>query len=136
MAADQLLSFCEGQRHCVLGVTLASGSPLLIPVSFHLAPPGTIWLPTGPGSVRLEVLRKNPRAAVMIGQAVSDHHRAVLARGPVELVASSMLPARVARAAGKKLGDLSWAEWWIRLMPNRLLGYDAGSEGSRSASPG
>ncbi len=136
MAAAQLLSFCEGQRHCVLGVPVASGSPLLIPVSFHLAPPGTIWLPTGPGSVRLEALRKNPRAAVMIGQGVSDHHRAVLASGPVELVASSVLPARVAREAGEKLGDLRWAEWWIRLMPNRLLGYEAGSEGSRSASPG
>ena len=136
MTAARLLSFCQEQRHCVLGVTLASRAPLLIPVSFHLASSGTIWLPTGSGSVRLGVLRKNPRAAVVVGQGVSDHHRVVLASGPVELQASSALPSGVAEAAGNKLGDLGWAEWWIRLMPDRLLGYDAGGDGSLSVSPG
>ncbi len=136
MAADRLFSFCQEQRHCVLAVTLASRAPLLVPVSFHLTLSGTFWLPTGPGSVRLGVLRKNPRAAVAVGQGVSDHHRVVLASGPVELVASAALPPGVAEAAGRKLGALGWAESWIRLTPGRLLGYDAGSDGSLSVSPG
>jgi hypothetical protein len=136
MTAARLLSFCQEQRHCVLGVTVAGQAPLLIPVSFHLTPSGTIWLPSGPGSVRLGVLRRNPRATVAIGQGVTDHHRVVLASGPVKLVASSALPPGVAEAAGMKLGDLGWAAWWIHLMPGRLLGYDAGSDGSLSVSPG
>jgi hypothetical protein len=136
MTAAELLCFCQEQRHCVLGVTLASQAPLLIPVSFHLTPSGTIWLPSGPGSVRLGVLRRNPRAAVAIGQGVTDHRRVVLASGPVKLLASSALPPGVFEAAGIKLGDLGWATWWICLRPGRLLGYDAGSDGSLSISPG
>ncbi|MGC8474098.1 MAG: pyridoxamine 5'-phosphate oxidase family protein [Candidatus Dormibacteria bacterium] len=136
MTGDPLLAFCQAQRHCVLGVATEGRAPLLVPVSFHLAPGGTIWLPTGPGAVRLLVLRKNPRATVIVGQALSDDHRVVLASGRTELVESSALPPGVAGAAESKLGGLRWAEWWIRLLPVRLLGYDAGSAGSLRTSPG
>lgn len=136
MGAERLFSFCREQRHCVLGVTPGDGAPLLVPVSFHLEPSGTIWLPTGAGSVRLAVLRRNPNATVIVGQGLSDLHRVVLASGPVRLLASSAVPAEVAGAAQGKLGDLGWAEWWIRLAPGRLLGYCAGGEGSLRSSPG
>ena len=136
MTAQQLLAFCQGQRHCVLGVAGAGRAPLLVPVSFNIAPGGAIWLPTGSGAVRLELIRRNPRATVIVGQALSDHHRVVLASGPVELVESLALPPGVVEAAENKLGALEWAEWWIRLTPARLLGYDAGSAGSLRTSPG
>ena len=120
----------------MLGVAAEDRAPLLVPVSFHLTPSGTIWLPTGAGSVRLAVLRRNPRATVIVGQMLSDHHRVVLASGPAESVESLALPPAVAGAAEKKFGALEWAKWWIRLTPVRLLGYDAGSVGSRRTSPG
>ncbi len=135
MTAERLLSFCQEQRHCVLGVAAGDRAPLLVPVSFHLAPSGTIWLPTGSGSVRLAVLRRNPRATVIVGQPLSDHHRVVLASGPAAPVESLTVPHAVAGAAEMKLGTLEWAEWWIRLMPVRLLGYDTGSAGSLRTSP-
>ncbi len=136
MTAERLLSFCQEQRHCVLGVAAEEGAPLLVPVSFHLAPSGTIWLPTGSGSVRLAVLRRKPHATVIVGQGVSDQHRVVLASGPAESVERLNVPRAVAGDAEMKLGTLEWAEWWIRLMPVRLLGYEAGSAGSLRTSPG
>lgn len=136
MTAAQAVAFCAGQRHCVLAVARGSRPPILTPVSFHLTQGGTVWLPTDPGAVRVHAVRRHPAAAVAVGQGVSDTHRTVLASGPATLVPADEVPQAAAREAGAKLGDLSWAGLWIRLEPRRFFGYDAGSEGSLSSSPG
>ncbi len=131
-----LLQFCREQRLCVLAVATPAARPLVVPVSFHMDEEGCFWLPTDPGAARLRTLRRNPQAALLVGQGLDQERRVVTAQGRTQLHRPMEVPISVQDAAEAKLGDLRWAGAWVALRPERLLAYDPGSAGSLRTSPG
>ncbi|MGC1183554.1 MAG: pyridoxamine 5'-phosphate oxidase family protein [Candidatus Dormiibacterota bacterium] len=123
MTAEQVTRFVCRQRNCALATTSPQGEPHLVPVSFLFLADGSFWLPAVAGAARLRDIRSRPRAALLVGQGQGAEHHLVIASGPIEVVASGDLPRSVLVGSADKLGNTSWASWWLVLRPDRLIAY-------------
>jgi len=79
----ELEAFLEECRYCVLATTTSRGRPQARPVAF-VALGGVLWFATG-ASGRLKNLRRLPWISVVISEGDGEHHRAVVAEGPVAI---------------------------------------------------
>ncbi|MGH7609668.1 MAG: pyridoxamine 5'-phosphate oxidase family protein [Candidatus Dormibacteria bacterium] len=126
MRAADLLAFLGQQRYCAVASVSGAGQPHLAPASFLSLEDGTFWLPSMAGALRVRHLdRQRARLALLVGQGMGSSHTVVSATGPVVVIATADLAETVRSQGTAKLADCSWAECWLRLEPERLLGYSA-----------
>jgi hypothetical protein len=129
MTAAEVGRFLARERYCAIATGSPKGEPHLVPVSFVFLDDGSFWLPAVDGSARLRDISAHPRAALLVGQGVGADHQLVIARGPVEIMATATLPAVVRKRSQEKLGDTTWAGSWLVLRPDRLIAYAAAAAG-------
>ena len=120
LGAEGLAAFLEECRYCVLATTTSRGRPQARPVAF--IPLGDVlWFGTG-ASGRLRNLEHAPWISVVVSEGDGDHHRAVVADGPVVVSATppaGLLDLWEARFASRA----DWAVAWLGLRPERLYSY-------------
>lgn len=109
-------------------VTMAAGPvpPQPRPVWFEATGEGTVQLFTGPDSLKVRQLRRDPRASIVVAAPVGERERWVSVAGPatVEPDGARDLAARLAArywdldAPGRAddLAGLLAAEEWVRLV--------------------
>jgi nitroimidazol reductase NimA-like FMN-containing flavoprotein (pyridoxamine 5'-phosphate oxidase superfamily) len=122
LGADELDAFLDERRYCVLATTARRSRAQARPVAFvPLA--STLWFATG-ASGRLANLRRTPWISVVISAGDGDHHRAVIADGPVTILAEP--PAGLLEAWEARFGShAEWAVAWIELRPERVYSYSS-----------
>jgi nitroimidazol reductase NimA-like FMN-containing flavoprotein (pyridoxamine 5'-phosphate oxidase superfamily) len=120
LGADELTAFLDERGYCVLATITASGLPQARPVAFvPLA--DALWFATG-ASGRLRNLERTPWVSVVVSEGDGDHHRAVVADGPVTI--SGTPPAGVLDAWEARHGSRAdWAAAWFELRPERVYSY-------------
>ena len=122
MDREQLRSFLEERRYCVLATTDAHGRAIARPAAFAVFG-GSFWFATVAGA-RLGNIESTPWASVVIEDSDGGEHRAVAVDGA----------AVITRHPPKELLDVwyerhgSRAEWavaWFEVRPQRLVSYVA-----------
>jgi hypothetical protein len=120
LGAAELTAFLDECRYCVLATTTARGRPQARPVAFVPFEDG-LWFATG-ASGRLENLERTPWISVVVSEGESDHHRAVIADGPVTI--SPEPPVGLLDDWEARFGSRAeWAVAWFVLKPSRLYSY-------------
>ena len=118
--AAELDAFLAQARYCVLATTTARGRPQARPVAF--IPLGdALWFATA-ASGRLGNLERTPWVSVVVSEGDGDHHRAVVADGPVTVSYTppeGMLDTWEARFGSRA----DWAVAWFELRPDHLYSY-------------
>lgn len=122
MGADQLRSFLEGRRYCVLATTNRQGHAVARPVAFTVLG-ASFWFATVTGA-RLRNLERLPWVSTVIEDGDGDSHRAVAVDGPVTVSGAAPEPLLDAWAA-RHGSRAAWAAAWFELRPERLLSYAA-----------
>jgi nitroimidazol reductase NimA-like FMN-containing flavoprotein (pyridoxamine 5'-phosphate oxidase superfamily) len=120
LGAAELDTFLAHARYCVLATTTARGRPQARPVAF--IPLGdTLWFATA-ASGRLRNLERVPWVSVVVSEGGGDHHRAVVADGPVTV--SDTPPEGMLDIWEARFGSRAdWAVAWFELRPERLYSY-------------
>jgi nitroimidazol reductase NimA-like FMN-containing flavoprotein (pyridoxamine 5'-phosphate oxidase superfamily) len=122
MGPDELRSFLEQRRYCVLATSNREGRPLARPVAFSVHG-GSFWFATVRGA-RLANLERRPWVSVVIEEGDSGNHRAVALDGQVTLTDAP--PNELLDAWDERHGSRAdWAAAWFELRPQRLLSYTA-----------
>jgi hypothetical protein len=120
LGAGELEAFLSETRYCVLATTTARGHPQARPVAF--IPLGdALWFATA-ASGRLGNLERTPWVSVVVSEGDGDHHRAVVADGPVTISPTppdGMLDTWEARFGSRA----DWAVAWFELRPERVYSY-------------
>jgi nitroimidazol reductase NimA-like FMN-containing flavoprotein (pyridoxamine 5'-phosphate oxidase superfamily) len=120
MGAVELEAFLAEKTYCVLATSTARGRPQARPVAFT-ALGDTIWFATVAGG-RLRNIERTPWVSVVIADGEGDEHRAVVADGPVAVIARptvELLELWNRRFASRA----EWAAVWFELRPERLFSY-------------
>ena len=120
LGAAELDAFLAQARYCVLATTTARGRPQARPVA--LIPLGdALWFATA-ASGRLRNLERTPWVSVVVSEGEGDHHRAVVADGPVTI--SGTPPEGILDIWEARFGSRAdWAVAWFELRPERLYSY-------------
>jgi len=122
LGAEELAAFLEDRRYCVLATTTHRGHPQARPIAF--IPLGDVlWFATV-GSGRLKNVERTPWISVVMSEGDGDHHRAVVADGPVAVAASpraGLLDLWEARFGSRA----DWAVAWLEFRPERLYSYSS-----------
>ena len=125
LSGDALEAVLRARRYATVASTRPDGRPHATQTSFVLVG-DALWLPTVRGAVRARNVRAQPWLVLVLAEGEGDEHLAVIAEGPVTVVADADLPEGVARAAAERLeGRPEWADEWLVLCPSRLLSYAA-----------
>ena len=117
LSAAQLASYLDRRVFAVVGSARADGRPHAA-MSIYVRRGTTFWLPTMAGSVRERNVRGQPWLTMVIAEGDHPVHIAVIAEGPVEIIAPPQVPADVRAAA-----SADWVSTWMRLTAERLLSY-------------
>ena len=120
LGREELAAFLDERRYCVLATSTSRGRPQARPVAFIPFDAG-LWFASG-ASGRLENLERTPWVSVVVSEGDSDHHRAVVADGPVTI--SSTPPDGMLDIWEARFGSRAeWAVAWFELRPERLYSY-------------
>jgi nitroimidazol reductase NimA-like FMN-containing flavoprotein (pyridoxamine 5'-phosphate oxidase superfamily) len=122
MDSEQLRSFLEERRYCVLATTDAHGRAIARPVAFTVFG-GSFWFATVAGA-RLGNIERTPWASVVIEDSDGDEHRAVAVDGPATITRHpprELLEVWYERHASRA----DWAAAWFEVRPRRLVSYVA-----------
>jgi nitroimidazol reductase NimA-like FMN-containing flavoprotein (pyridoxamine 5'-phosphate oxidase superfamily) len=126
MATDELRSFLEAHRYCVLATVTSKGRPLARPVAFTVLG-SSFWFATVAGA-RLGSLERTPWASIVVAEGDAGEHRAVAADGPVTIIDrpdEGVLDAWADRHGSRP----DWAAAWFQIQPTRLVSYSARKAG-------
>jgi hypothetical protein len=120
--ARELEAFLAEARYCVLATATTAGRPQARPVAF--IPRGdALWFATA-ASGRLRNLERTPWVSVVVTEGDGDHHRAIVADGPVAI--SDTPPAGMLDTWEARFGSRAdWAVAWLELRPLRLYSYSS-----------
>jgi nitroimidazol reductase NimA-like FMN-containing flavoprotein (pyridoxamine 5'-phosphate oxidase superfamily) len=122
LGAAELAAFLDECRYCVLATATASGRPQARPVAF-IPFDGALWFATG-ASGRLRNLERTPWISVVVSEGERDHHRAVVADGPVTI--SDGPPEGLLESWETRFDSRAeWAVAWFELRPERLYSYSS-----------
>ena len=120
LGAAELDAFLAKARYCVLATTAVGGRPQARPVAF-IPLCDTLWFATA-ASGRLRNLERTPWVSVVVTEGDGDHHRAVIADGPVTI--SDTPPDGMLDTWEARFGSRAdWAVAWFELRPRRLYSY-------------
>jgi len=122
MDAEELRSFLEAHRYCVLSTATPEGHPVARPVAFTVVG-ASFWFATVAGA-RLRNLQRTPWASIVVAEGDGSEHRAVAVDGSVTVVErpdDEVLAAWTARHGSQA----DWAAAWFQLEPTRLVSYSA-----------
>jgi nitroimidazol reductase NimA-like FMN-containing flavoprotein (pyridoxamine 5'-phosphate oxidase superfamily) len=120
LGAEALEMFLEQARYCVLATTSARGHPQARPVAF-IPLEESLWFASG-ASGRLRNLERMPWVSLVVSEGDDDHHRAVIADGPVTI--SETAPDGMHDLWEGRFGSRAdWAVAWFELRPERLYSY-------------
>jgi nitroimidazol reductase NimA-like FMN-containing flavoprotein (pyridoxamine 5'-phosphate oxidase superfamily) len=122
MDAEQLRSFLDRHRYCVLATTTAQLHPVARPVAFTVIG-ASFWFATVAGP-RLRNLERTPWASIVVAEGDAGEHRAVAVDGPVTIIdqPSEQLLATWETRHGSRA---AWAAAWFEIQPSRLISYSA-----------
>lgn len=126
MNAEQLRSFLEERRYCVLATTTGRGHAIARPVIFTVVE-ASFWFATVKGA-RLRNLERIPWASLVVEDGERGTHRAVAVDGPVRIThrpAAELLDVWQARHGSRA----EWAAAWFEVQPQRLMSYTAAQPG-------
>ena len=120
LGAAELDAFLAQARYCVLATTTTRGRPQARPVA--LIPLGdALWFATA-ASGRLRNLERTPWVSVVVSEGEGDHHRALVADGPVTI--SGTPPEGILDIWEARFGSRAdWAVAWFELRPDRVYSY-------------
>jgi hypothetical protein len=122
MDGEQLCSFLEERRYCVLATTDAHGRAIARPVAFTVLG-GSFWFATVAGA-RLGNIERTPWASVVIEDSDGGEHRAVAVDGPA--VITRHPPEELLEVWYERHGPpAEWAAAWFEVRPRRLFSYVA-----------
>jgi nitroimidazol reductase NimA-like FMN-containing flavoprotein (pyridoxamine 5'-phosphate oxidase superfamily) len=122
MDAEELQSFLDESRYCVLATTTSQGHALARPVAFTVTA-AAFWFATVAGS-RLRSLERMPWGSIVVAEGEGEGHRAVAADGPATITrqpSEELLAIWDARHGSRA----EWASAWFEIRPTRLLSYSA-----------
>ena len=125
MDAEQLRSFLDGHRYCVLATTTAKPHPVARPVAFTVIG-ASFWFATVAGP-RLRNLERTPWASIVVTEGDAGEHRAVAVDGSVTIIrqpSEELLATWEARHGSRA----DWAAAWFEIQPSRLISYSAKNE--------
>ncbi len=126
MDAQELGSFLDAHRYCVLATVSPREHPVARPVAFTVVG-ARFWFATVAGP-RLRNLEGTPWASIVVSEGDAGDHRAVAVDGPATItrVASEELLA-VWEARHESRAE--WAAAWVEIQPTRLISYSAANAG-------
>ncbi|MGH2886181.1 MAG: pyridoxamine 5'-phosphate oxidase family protein [Solirubrobacteraceae bacterium] len=122
MDAQELRSFLDAHRYCVLATATPGGNPVARPVAFTVVGV-SFWFATVAGA-RLRNLEQTPWASIVVAEGDAGEHQAVAVDGPVTITRNpgeEVLAAWDARHGSRA----EWAAAWFELEPARLVSYSA-----------
>jgi nitroimidazol reductase NimA-like FMN-containing flavoprotein (pyridoxamine 5'-phosphate oxidase superfamily) len=125
MDAEQLRSFLDRNRYCVLATTTAQLHPVARPVAFTVIG-ASFWCATVAGP-RLRNLQRTPWASIVVAEGDAGEHHAVAVDGPVTIIdhpSERLLATWEARHGSRA----DWAAAWCEIHPSRLISYSATNE--------
>ena len=122
MDSEELRSFLDAHRYCVLATASSQSHPVARPVAFTVIG-ASFWFASVAGA-RLRNLERTPWASVVVSEGDAGEHRAVAADGPVTIIreASEQLLAVWEARHGSRA---EWAAAWFEVQPTRLISYSA-----------
>ncbi|MGO9959650.1 MAG: pyridoxamine 5'-phosphate oxidase family protein [Solirubrobacteraceae bacterium] len=125
MDAEQLRSFLETHRYCVLATTTAQAHAVARPVAFTVIG-ASFWFATVAGP-RLRNLERTPWASVVVAEGDAGEHRAVAVDGPATITRQP--PEQLLAAWEARHGSRAdWAAAWFVIQPARVISYSAPNE--------
>jgi len=114
LTGHQLSQFLDRHRFACAATTRPNGKPHAAMTSYVRS--GTVFrLPTMVGTVRARNIQAQPWMSIIVTEGEDEHHIAVTAEGPAEVVALDDIPV--------ELHTPSWATCWIKMTPARLFSY-------------
>jgi nitroimidazol reductase NimA-like FMN-containing flavoprotein (pyridoxamine 5'-phosphate oxidase superfamily) len=122
MNADELRSFLDAHRYCVLATATSQHHPVARPVAFTVIG-ASFWFATVAGG-RLRNLERTPWASIVVADGDAGEHRAVAADGTATITAhpsEELLAVWEARHGSRA----EWAAAWFEIRPTRLMSYSA-----------
>lgn len=122
MDAEELRSFLDTHRYCVLATAASQGHPVARPVSFTVVG-ASFWFATVAGG-RLRNLERTPWASIVVADGDPGDHRAVAADGPATVTdnpSEELLAVWDARHGSRA----EWAAAWFEIKPTRLISYSS-----------
>jgi nitroimidazol reductase NimA-like FMN-containing flavoprotein (pyridoxamine 5'-phosphate oxidase superfamily) len=122
MDAEELGSFLDAHRYCVLATVTSQRRPMARPVAFTVIG-ASFWFATVDGG-RLRNLTRTPWASIVVTAGDAGEHRAVAADGPATItrhLSEELLAVWEARHGSRA----EWAAAWFEIQPTRLISYSA-----------
>lgn len=122
LTGPQLASYLQRRTYALASTTRPDGRAHAAPTLFSIYAEA-FWLPTVSDAVRIANVRAYPWLALSILEGEHDTHAAVLAEGPVEVLATVPDVVWATTERRNRGGSLAWATTWLRMAPQRLFSF-------------